>query len=62
MLLVYRMIISRRALMLGTGAAALQQGFAIGRSFADAGIKETRLTAKPAIVKLTGGGYPDTAV
>jgi FtsP/CotA-like multicopper oxidase with cupredoxin domain len=48
--------------MLGTGAAALQQGFAIGRSFADAGIEETRLTAKPATVNLTGDGHPDTAV
>ncbi|HEY8871716.1 MAG TPA: hypothetical protein VIM52_01705 [Stellaceae bacterium] len=45
MLLVSPLIMSRRALMLGTGAAALQRVFAIGRSFA-ATDQKTRLTAK----------------
>jgi FtsP/CotA-like multicopper oxidase with cupredoxin domain len=56
------MTISRRALMLGVGAAALQPVFPIRRSFADTDIRTTRLTAKPAIVNLTGDGHPDTAV
>ena len=61
MLLVSPLIMSRRALMLGTGAAALQRVFAIGRSFA-ATDQKTRLTAKPAAANLAGDGYPDTAV
>jgi FtsP/CotA-like multicopper oxidase with cupredoxin domain len=56
------MLVSRRALMLGTGAAALQQVFPIGRSLADVGIPTTRLTAKPAIVNLAGDKYPNTPV
>jgi FtsP/CotA-like multicopper oxidase with cupredoxin domain len=56
------MIVSRRVLMLGMGAAALQQVVPIRRSFADGNGKGHRLTAKPAIVNLAGDAYPNTAV
>src|SRR6516162_3529684 len=56
------MRISRRALMVGAGAAALGSAAPLHRSFADSEIKELRLAAKLAVVNLTGNGYPDTAV
>jgi FtsP/CotA-like multicopper oxidase with cupredoxin domain len=56
------MRVSRRALLVGAGAAALGSIAPLRRSFADLQIKEYRLTAKPATVNLSGNGYPDTAV
>ena len=56
------MNVSRRALMVGAGAAALGVALPLRRSFAEPEIKEYRLTAKQAVVNLTGDGYPDTAV
>src|ERR1700741_4867874 len=56
------MRISRRALMVGAGAAALGLAAPLRCSFAETEIKEYRLTAKPAVVNLTGDGHPDTAV
>ena len=45
---------------MGAGAA-LGSVAPLRRSFADSEIKEHHLTAKPAVVSLTGNGYPDTA-
>src|SRR5712671_3712150 len=56
------MRVSRRALVLGAGAAALGSVVPLRRSFAASEIKEHRLTAKPAVAKLTGDGHPDSAV
>ena len=56
------MSVSRRGLMVGAGAAALGSVLPARRSFAETGIKEFRLTAKPAVVNLTGDLYPNTAV
>jgi len=56
------MTVSRRALVAGAGAAALGAALSLRRGFADGGIKEYRLTAKPAVVNLTGDQYPNTAV
>ena len=56
------MRVSRRALMVGAGAAAWGLALPLRRSFAETEIKEYRLTAKPAVVNLTGDGHPDTAV
>jgi FtsP/CotA-like multicopper oxidase with cupredoxin domain len=56
------MRVSRRALIVGAGAAALGSAAPLRRSFADLGIKEYRLAAKQAVVNLTGDGHPDTAV
>src|SRR5437762_6333820 len=56
------MRVSRRALVLGVGAAGLTASFACRRSFADTESKEYRLAAKPATLNLTGNGHPDTAV
>src|SRR5438270_14086252 len=56
------MRVSRRALMLSAGAAGLGTALPFHRSFADAGLKEHRLTARTATVNLTGDGHPDTAV
>lgn len=56
------MRVSRRALLLSAGAAAAGSAFARRRSFADAGVTEIRLAATPAVVNLTGNGYPGTAV
>jgi FtsP/CotA-like multicopper oxidase with cupredoxin domain len=56
------MRISRRALVLSTGAASLAATLPLRRSFEETEIKEFRLTPKPAIVNLTGNRYPDTAV
>ena len=56
------MRISRRALMLSAGAAAIGSGFGSHRSFSDSEAEERRLTAKPAVANLTGSGHPDTAV
>jgi len=47
--------------MLGAGAAGLGTALPLHRSFANAQIKEHRLTARPATVNLTGDGHPDTA-
>ncbi len=55
------MRVSRRAFMLGAGAAGLGTALPLHRSFANAQIKEHRLTARPATVNLTGDGHPDTA-
>ena len=56
------MRVSRRALMLGAGAATLGSMAPVRRGLADPEIKEYRLTAKPAVVNLTGNGHSDTAV
>ena len=56
------MRISRRALMVGAGAAALGAAAPLHRSFADSEIKEFRLAAKLAVVNLTGEGHRDTTV
>jgi FtsP/CotA-like multicopper oxidase with cupredoxin domain len=56
------MKISRRALVLSAGATALGSALPLRRSFAETEIKEFRLTAKQAVVNLTGNHYPDTAV
>ena len=56
------MRVSRRALLLSAGAAALEATLPFRRSFAGSEIKEYRLTAQAATVNLTGDGHPDTAV
>src|SRR6266566_310152 len=56
------MRVSRRALVLGVGAAGLGATLPLRRSLAGSETKEYRLTAKPAIVNLTGDRHPDTAV
>src|SRR5258707_8204610 len=57
------MRVSRRALVMGAGAAVAAGGvFPVRSSFAEPATKEYRLTAKPATVNLTGKGHPDTAV
>src|SRR5260370_23966234 len=56
------MRVSRRALMLSAGAAAIGSGFGTRLSIAGSDPEELRLTAKPAVANLTGSGYPDTAV
>src|SRR5712691_6930391 len=56
------MRVSRRALLLGAGAGGLGSVLPVCRSFADTETRQFRLAAKPAFVKLTGDGYPDTAV
>jgi len=56
------MNVSRRALVLGAGAATLGSALVSRRSFADDEIKEIRLTARRAVVKLTGDSHPDTPV
>jgi FtsP/CotA-like multicopper oxidase with cupredoxin domain len=55
------MNVSRRALMMGAGAAAWGFALPLRRSFAEPEIKEYRLTTKQAVVNLTGDGHPDTA-
>src|SRR5216684_6430803 len=55
------MKISRRAVMAGASAAAWGLALPLHRGFAEPEIKEHQLTAKPAVVNLTGDGYPDTA-
>ena len=56
------MNVSRRALMVGAGAAAWGFALPLRRSFAEPEIKEYRLTTKQAVVNLTGDNHPDTAV
>jgi len=56
------MRVSRRALMLSAGSAALESMAPLHRGFADPDIKEFRFTAEPASVNLTGVGHPDTPV
>jgi FtsP/CotA-like multicopper oxidase with cupredoxin domain len=57
------MRVSRRALILGAGAAGLlTRAFQLRRSFAASETKEYRLAARTATVNLTGDGSPDTAV
>src|SRR5260221_2259254 len=56
------MRVSRRALMLSAGAAALGTALPFRRGFAEPTFKEYRLPAKSAKVNLTGNGYPDTVV
>jgi hypothetical protein len=55
------MRVSRRALILSTGAAALGSALPFRHTFADSEIKEYRLTAEPGTVN-TGFRYPDTPV
>jgi hypothetical protein len=55
------MKVSRRALVAGAGTATWGLALPLRRSYAEPEIKEYRLTAKPAVVNLTGDGYPDTA-
>src|SRR5258707_849683 len=56
------MRVSRRALLLGAGAAGFGSGLPLRQGLADAEIKEYRLSAKPGVVNLTGSRHPDTAV
>src|SRR5438270_5822892 len=56
------MTVSRRALILGAGAAGLAEALPLRRSYAGPATKEYRIAAKSATVNLTGKGYPDTAV
>src|SRR6266513_39631 len=56
------MYVSRRALMVGAGAAAWGFALPLRRSFAEPEIEEYRLTTKHAVVNVTGDGHPDTAV
>src|SRR5439155_18507772 len=56
------MRVSRRALVMGAGATGLAEALPLRRSYADPTAKEYRLAARPATVKLTGDGYPETAV
>ena len=56
------MRVSRRALMLGAGAAGLAWVLPLRRSHAEPASKEYRIAAKSATVNLTGDGYPDTDV
>src|SRR5438477_1618448 len=56
------MTVSRRALILGAGAAGLAEALPLRRSYAEPATKEYRIAAKAATVNLTGDGYPDTAV
>src|SRR6266446_9403245 len=56
------MRVSRRALVLGAGAAGLGATLPSRRSLAGSDIKEYRLTTKAATVNMTGEGHPDTAV
>ena len=56
------MRVSRRALMLGPGAAGLAWALPLRRSHAEPASKEYRIAAKSATVNLTGDGYPDTDV
>ena len=52
------MYVSRRALMVGAGAAAWGFALPLRRSFAEPEIKEYRLNVKQAVVNLTGApGY-----
>ena len=56
------MRVSRRALLSRAGAAALGSMLPLRRGFTADNTKEYRLTAKPALVNLTGDHYPNTAV
>jgi FtsP/CotA-like multicopper oxidase with cupredoxin domain len=56
------MRVSRRALIVGAGAAGLGATLPLRRSFADSEIKEYRLAAKPVVANLKGEGHPNTAV
>ena len=59
---IWRVRVSRRALILSAGAAGLARALPLRRSYAEPATKEYRLAAKSAAVNLTGHGYPDTAV
>jgi FtsP/CotA-like multicopper oxidase with cupredoxin domain len=56
------MRVSRRALVMGAGAAGLAGALPSRFTYADPKVKEYRLAAATATVNLTGDGYPDTAV
>ncbi len=56
------MRVSRRALMLGAGAAAIGPALPLATGLSDDPVKDFRLTAKPSPVNLVGGSYPNTAV
>src|SRR5437764_7163531 len=56
------MRVSRRALVVGAGAAGFATVLPLRRSYAEPATKEYRIAAKSATVNLTGKGHPDTAV
>jgi FtsP/CotA-like multicopper oxidase with cupredoxin domain len=56
------MRVSRRALILGAGAVGFAEALPVRHIYANPGIKEYNLAARPATVNLTGKSYPDTAV
>jgi FtsP/CotA-like multicopper oxidase with cupredoxin domain len=56
------MNVSRRALIVGAGAATWELALPLRRGFAEPEIKEYRLTTKQTAVNLSGDGHPDTAV
>src|SRR5215471_5597281 len=56
------MRVSRRALILGAGAAGLATALPLRRSCAEAATKDYRIAAKSATVNLSGKAYPDTPV
>ena len=59
---IWRVRVSRRALILSAGAAGLGRALPLRRSYAEPATKEYRLAAKSATVNLAGDGYPDTPV
>ena len=56
------MRVSRRALVVGAGAAGLTATLPFPRSYAEPATKEYWIAAQTATVNLTGDGHPDTAV
>src|SRR5438309_11588242 len=56
------MRVSRRALVVGAGAAGFATVLPLRRRHAEPATKEYRIAAKSATVNLTGDGHPDTAV
>src|SRR5580700_7026782 len=56
------MKVSRRALVVGAGAAGLRATLPFRSSVAASEIKEYRLAAKPALANLAGEGHPNTPV
>src|SRR6516225_6325336 len=59
---IWRVRVSRRALIFSAGAAGLARALPLRRSHAEPATEEYRLAARTATVNLTGHGYPDTAV
>jgi FtsP/CotA-like multicopper oxidase with cupredoxin domain len=56
------MRVSRRALILSAGAAAMGPLVRVRQAVADDGTKELPLAAQQAVANLTGDGHPATAV